>query len=82
MSDSNHSQDPVSAAAPGPDVEDHISQDRHGPDQNRTTTTTVGDILSGRQLVLRRGLAVMLMLIVLAAGIVTSFFLTRLLKPQ
>uniref|UniRef100_A0A3Q3BBW7 Multidrug and toxin extrusion protein n=1 Tax=Kryptolebias marmoratus TaxID=37003 RepID=A0A3Q3BBW7_KRYMA len=49
---------------------------------NKSTTTTVGDVLSTRQLVLRRGLAVLIMLVVLAAGIVASFFLTRLLKPQ
>lgn len=82
MSACNHSQHPVSAAASGPDVEDHIHQDTHGPDQNKTTTITVGDILSVRQLVLRRGLAVLLMLVVLAAGIVASYFLTRLLKPE
>ncbi|XP_013873993.1 multidrug and toxin extrusion protein 1 [Austrofundulus limnaeus] len=81
-SDCNHSQHPASVAASGPDVEDHIYQDVLGPDQNKTTTTTVGEILSVRQLVLRRGLAVLLMLIILAAGIVASFFLTGLLKPQ
>uniref|UniRef100_A0A3Q3GW86 Multidrug and toxin extrusion protein n=1 Tax=Kryptolebias marmoratus TaxID=37003 RepID=A0A3Q3GW86_KRYMA len=37
---------------------------------NKSTTTTVGDVLSTRQLVLRRGLAVLIMLVVLAAGIV------------
>ncbi|XP_017287932.1 multidrug and toxin extrusion protein 1 [Kryptolebias marmoratus] len=81
--DSNHCRSSVSAAASGPDVEDKVYQDVYDvPDQNKSTTTTVGDVLSTRQLVLRRGLAVLIMLVVLAAGIVASFFLTRLLKPQ
>lgn len=45
-----------------------------------TTTTTVGDLLSVPQLVLRRGSTLLVMLAILAVGIVLSHFLTRLLK--
>uniref|UniRef100_A0A3B3VQM2 Multidrug and toxin extrusion protein n=1 Tax=Poecilia latipinna TaxID=48699 RepID=A0A3B3VQM2_9TELE len=51
----------------------------HPPEQSKPTTT-VGDVLSGTQLVLRRGLAVLVMFIILAAGIVASHFLTKMLK--
>lgn len=59
--------------------------DLHGdgpprPEQNISTTTTVGDILSGTQLVLRRGCTVLVMLAILAAGVLLSHFLTELLK--
>lgn len=50
------------------------------PDHNVSTTTTVGDVLSVKQLVIRRGLALLLMVVVLVAGIVLNDVFTRLLK--
>lgn len=47
---------------------------------NKSTTTTVGDVLSAKQLFLRRGLALLLMVVLLVAGIVLSEVLIRLLK--
>ncbi|XP_007544758.1 multidrug and toxin extrusion protein 1-like [Poecilia latipinna] len=66
-------------AAASRDEEDHVYQEAHPPEQSKPTTT-VGDVLSGTQLVLRRGLAVLVMFIILAAGIVASHFLTKMLK--
>ncbi|XP_034393392.1 multidrug and toxin extrusion protein 1-like [Cyclopterus lumpus] len=48
--------------------------------QDISTTTTVGNILSIPQLVLRRGLALLLMVVILAAGTLANHFLTQLLK--
>ncbi|XP_056141216.1 multidrug and toxin extrusion protein 1 [Lampris incognitus] len=48
--------------------------------QDRTATPTMGGVLSVRQLVLRRGLAVFLMLFILGAGIFTHELLVRLLR--
>lgn len=50
------------------------------PERIITTTTTVGDLLSGTQLVLRRGGTLLVMLAILAFGILLSYFLTQLLK--
>uniref|UniRef100_G3Q3J8 Multidrug and toxin extrusion protein n=1 Tax=Gasterosteus aculeatus aculeatus TaxID=481459 RepID=G3Q3J8_GASAC len=47
---------------------------------NVSNSTTVGDILSKSQLVLRRGLTLLIMVLILVAGIFASNFLTRLLK--
>ncbi|XP_037546016.1 multidrug and toxin extrusion protein 1-like [Nematolebias whitei] len=80
--DCNHCQTPVSSGPTSPDVEDQMDQNMQVPDQNKSTSTTVGDVLSVRQLVVRRGLAVLLMLLILTVGIVASHFLTRLLKSQ
>ncbi|XP_070683594.1 multidrug and toxin extrusion protein 1-like [Pempheris klunzingeri] len=60
--------------------EDHTYQEVHIPDQNKTTTTTVGDVLSVTQLLLRRGLSLLVMVVILVAGIFASHFLTRMLK--
>ncbi|XP_041789745.1 multidrug and toxin extrusion protein 1-like [Chelmon rostratus] len=60
--------------------EDHTYQEVRIPDQNKSTTTTVGDTLSVTQLVLRRGLAVLVMVVILIAGILASNFFTSLLK--
>ncbi|XP_027874986.1 multidrug and toxin extrusion protein 1 [Xiphophorus couchianus] len=61
------------------DEEDHVYQETHPSEQSKPTTA-VGDVLSGTQLVLWRGLAVLVMFIILAAGIVASHFLTKMLK--
>ncbi|XP_022595807.1 multidrug and toxin extrusion protein 1-like isoform X2 [Seriola dumerili] len=45
-----------------------------------TTTTTVGDVLSARQLVLRRGLTLLIMIVILITGIVSSTLLVKLFK--
>ncbi|XP_071360685.1 multidrug and toxin extrusion protein 1-like isoform X2 [Trachinotus anak] len=45
-----------------------------------TTTTTVGDVLSVTQLVLRRGLTLLIMILILITGIVTSTLLVKLFK--
>ncbi|XP_055014577.1 multidrug and toxin extrusion protein 1-like isoform X2 [Boleophthalmus pectinirostris] len=51
-----------------------------GPSHNQmfTTTTTVGDILPKRALVLRRSLTLMLMMVILISGITTSELLMTL----
>ncbi|XP_054897702.1 multidrug and toxin extrusion protein 1-like [Poeciliopsis prolifica] len=72
----NQSQVGVAASRDG---EDHVYQEAHPPEQSKPTTV-VGDVLSGTQLVLWRGLAVLVMFVILAAGIVASHFLTEMLK--
>ncbi|XP_062243349.1 multidrug and toxin extrusion protein 1-like [Platichthys flesus] len=52
----------------------------HDPNQSRYTTTTVGNVLSVTQLVLRRGLALIVMVVILIVGIIASYFLNKLLK--
>uniref|UniRef100_A0A668SJ55 Multidrug and toxin extrusion protein n=1 Tax=Oreochromis aureus TaxID=47969 RepID=A0A668SJ55_OREAU len=60
---------------------DHIYMEMQIPEESKTTnTTTVGDVLSVSQLVLRRGLMILIMILILAAGIITSTVLTPLLK--
>ncbi|XP_078122131.1 multidrug and toxin extrusion protein 1-like [Sander vitreus] len=59
---------------------DHTYQEAHIPEQYESTTTTVGNVLSITQLVLRRGLILVLMVIILVTGIIADIFLTRLLK--
>ncbi|XP_061575832.1 multidrug and toxin extrusion protein 1-like [Cololabis saira] len=80
--DSNRSQSQVNVTPAGCDEENHADDEEvPGPDQNKTSTpTTVGDVLSVRQLVVRRGLTLLLMVLILAVGIVASIFLTRLLQ--
>ncbi|XP_068178792.1 multidrug and toxin extrusion protein 1-like isoform X2 [Antennarius striatus] len=50
------------------------------PDQNKSGVVTVGETLPLRQLVLRRGLTLLLMIGILIAGIVISDILVMLLK--
>lgn len=59
---------------------DHTYMEMGKPEQIKPTTTTVGEVLSVPQLVVRRGLTLLLMVVILAAGVVASNFLTRLLK--
>ncbi|XP_053186275.1 multidrug and toxin extrusion protein 1-like isoform X1 [Scomber japonicus] len=79
--DSNHNQPQVSATASSCESaeEDHTYEDVHSAQQSKTATT-VGDVLSVTQLVLRRGLTLLVMVVILVAGIVINPFLTRLLK--
>lgn len=63
------------------DQEGNTNLKVHNPDQREfTVTTTVGGVLSVKQLVIWRGLAVFIMIIILLAGIITSTFLLRMLK--
>uniref|UniRef100_A0A669DLG0 Multidrug and toxin extrusion protein n=1 Tax=Oreochromis niloticus TaxID=8128 RepID=A0A669DLG0_ORENI len=60
---------------------DHVYMEVQIPEESKTTnTTTVGDVLSVSQLLLRRGLTILIMILILAAGIITSTVLTLLLK--
>ncbi|CAK6969826.1 multidrug and toxin extrusion protein 1-like [Scomber scombrus] len=69
----------VSAEEGGTDLEEH--DPGHSQLQSTTTsTTTVGDVLSVPQLVLRRGLALLVMVVILVAGIISSDLLVRHLK--
>ncbi|KAF3687198.1 Multidrug and toxin extrusion protein 1 [Channa argus] len=61
-------------------AENHIDLEMHFPGQNKSTATTVGHVLSVTQLVLRRGLTLLLMVVILLAGVFLSDFLIMLLK--
>lgn len=60
--------------------EDDGDLDVLGSDSEFTTTTTVGDVLSVKQLVLRRGTTLLIMLVILVAGIVCSNLIVKLFK--
>ncbi|KAM7393655.1 hypothetical protein PAMP_020512 [Pampus punctatissimus] len=79
--DSDHRQVQVSATASSCESaeEDHTYEEVHDAQQSRTATTTVGEVLSVTQLVVRRGLVLLLMVVILAAGVLVNHFLTRLL---
>ncbi|RVE76354.1 hypothetical protein OJAV_G00009470 [Oryzias javanicus] len=76
--DCNQSQ--VSVTAPPCDGEDHMYEKVTIPEESKDTNKTVGDVLSVKQLLLRRGLVLLLMLVILAAGIIASRLLTGLLQ--
>ncbi|XP_038570314.1 multidrug and toxin extrusion protein 1-like [Micropterus salmoides] len=80
--DSNHNRAQVNITASSCEAaeEDYTCQEMQIPGQNISTTTTVGDVLSITQLVLRRGLSLLLMIGILVAGVVASNVLVRLLK--
>ncbi|KAI3352759.1 hypothetical protein L3Q82_019339, partial [Scortum barcoo] len=80
--DSNHNQAQVSSAASSCESaqEDHTYHEVHTPGQSKSTTNTVGDVLTVTQLVLWRGFTVLLMVVILVAGVIASDFLTMLLK--
>ncbi|CAG5945465.1 unnamed protein product [Menidia menidia] len=69
---------PPGAAASGRDEEAQAPPEGPVPEAGRSTT--VGAVLPVRQLLLRRGLTLMVMLLVLAGGVLASSFLTSLLK--
>lgn len=60
--------------------EDDVDPSVCGPGQREFTTNTVGDVLSGKQLLVRRGLTLVIMIILLVAGVIISNWLVRLLK--
>ncbi|XP_046873599.1 multidrug and toxin extrusion protein 1-like [Hypomesus transpacificus] len=70
-----------SSLHPGPGDPASVEENAEGSvsERGEKVVTTVGVVLSVRQLVLRRGLAVFLMLLILAAGVTVSEVLTRLL---
>uniref|UniRef100_A0A8D3AK76 Multidrug and toxin extrusion protein n=1 Tax=Scophthalmus maximus TaxID=52904 RepID=A0A8D3AK76_SCOMX len=70
----------VNTAASSCESNEKADEDEESPCQNKSTTTIVGDVLSVTQLVLRRGLALLLMVVILVAGILANVFLTRLLN--
>ncbi|XP_035515441.1 multidrug and toxin extrusion protein 1-like [Morone saxatilis] len=82
--DSNRSQVQVSTTlssfvnAEEDDADLQVQDSGHSPLQS--TTTTVGDVLSVKQLLLRRGLTLLIMICILVAGIVPSKLLVKLLK--
>lgn len=81
--DSNQNQEPNSTAAStweNAGEPTTCSMEAHILDLNTSTTTTVGDVLSVTQLVIRRGLALLVMVVILVAGVVLSDFLVKLLK--
>uniref|UniRef100_A0A3Q3WIK2 Multidrug and toxin extrusion protein n=1 Tax=Mola mola TaxID=94237 RepID=A0A3Q3WIK2_MOLML len=79
--DANQNRTQVSTTAPSCEgAEDHSSQEIDVPEQSKSTTTTVGEVLSVTQLVLRRGFTLLVMVTILIAGILASSFLTKLLK--
>ncbi|XP_031140414.1 multidrug and toxin extrusion protein 1-like isoform X3 [Sander lucioperca] len=82
MENTDLNQYPVNTTASSGEIAevDHTYQEVHIADQTKSTTTTVGNVLSITQLVLRRGLILLLMVIILIAGIIADIFLTRLLK--
>lgn len=78
----NHGQ----VAAPSPDEEGNIyeepnvDQESNISEIKKDKTSPVGKVLTLRQLLLRRGLALLVMVLILAAGIVASELLVRYLK--
>uniref|UniRef100_A0AAX7U8H4 Multidrug and toxin extrusion protein n=1 Tax=Astatotilapia calliptera TaxID=8154 RepID=A0AAX7U8H4_ASTCA len=80
---SNHIQTPISTIGSSGESAgvDHVYMEVQIPEESQTTnTTTVGDVLSVSQLVVRRGLAILIMILILAAGVITNTVLTPLLK--
>ncbi|XP_030001316.1 multidrug and toxin extrusion protein 1-like [Sphaeramia orbicularis] len=57
-----------------------LSESAEVQDQHKSTTTTVGDVLTVTQLVLRRGLTLLLMIVIFIIGIIANEFLVKLLK--
>ncbi|XP_068444940.1 multidrug and toxin extrusion protein 1-like [Clinocottus analis] len=77
MGNTDLSQNPATGSSA---EEDNTYEEVHVSGQDISTTTTVGNILSIPQLVLRRGLALLLMIVLLISGILANIFFTRLLK--
>ncbi|XP_011484321.1 multidrug and toxin extrusion protein 1 [Oryzias latipes] len=80
ITDCNRIHSQVSVTAPSCDGEDHTYEKVNIPEESKAANTTLGDILSVKQLLLRRGLVLLLMLVLLAAGIIASRLLTSLLQ--
>lgn len=80
--DSNHNQTEGSATE---SIYESVEEDNklpklQSPDQIISTTTTVGDVLSVSQLVLRRGFTLLIMVAILVAGVLASEYLIKVLK--
>ncbi|KAK5866530.1 hypothetical protein PBY51_020716 [Eleginops maclovinus] len=79
-SDQNHHEVCIDAFHCESSEEDGTREDLSVPSQNKSTTTTVGNVMSVQQLVLRRGLTLLLMIVILVVGVLLSEVLTKLLK--
>ncbi|XP_077426911.1 multidrug and toxin extrusion protein 1-like [Vanacampus margaritifer] len=75
--DSNADQ--LTVPAPAPTCES-AAEGQEISDQHENATTTAGDVLTLTQLLLRRGLILLVMVVICVAGIITSHFLVKLLK--
>ncbi|KAM9818336.1 multidrug and toxin extrusion protein 1-like [Syngnathus typhle] len=75
--ESNTNQDPVTS--PTSRCES-ASEGQQLPDQHKTATTIVGNVLTVKQLLLKRSLILLIFVAILAAGIIASHFLVKLLK--
>ncbi|XP_061129824.1 multidrug and toxin extrusion protein 1-like [Syngnathus typhle] len=65
--------------APSPRCES-TAEDQQIPEQHETAVTIVGDVLTVKQLLLKRGLILLIFVAILAAGIIASHFLVGGLK--
>lgn len=78
--ESNQNLSQVGAAQSTDDPESETQPVASGLAQREFTTTTVGDVLSVKQLVVWRGLTLLTMITILVAGVIISNFLVALLK--
>ncbi|XP_037106029.1 multidrug and toxin extrusion protein 1-like [Syngnathus acus] len=73
--------DSITAVVPAPSPRcESTAQDQQIPDQHETAVTIVGDVLTVKQLLLRRSLVLLVMIVICVAGIITSHFLVGQLK--
>ncbi|XP_061686745.1 multidrug and toxin extrusion protein 1-like [Syngnathoides biaculeatus] len=77
-SDSNTNQAPVPPATPK--SESAAAEEHQIPELCETVTPVVGDALTLRQLLLRRGLVLLCLVVIFIAGVFASHFLVKLLK--
>ncbi|XP_057700500.1 multidrug and toxin extrusion protein 1-like [Corythoichthys intestinalis] len=76
-SDSNTNQAPFPSTIPNGES---TVEDQKIPSQDETAPTAVGDVLTVTQLLLRRGLILLVCVVILVAGIFASHFFVKLLK--
>ncbi|XP_019744963.1 multidrug and toxin extrusion protein 1-like [Hippocampus comes] len=76
-SDFNTNQAPVTTPASRCDG---AAEEQPIPEQHETATTVVGNVLTLTQLLLRRGLVLLVFFLIFVAGIFASHFLVKLLK--
>lgn len=75
--DFNTNQAPVTTPASRCDG---AAEEQPIPEQHETATTVVGNVLTVTQLLLRRGLILLVFFLIFVAGIFASHFLVKLLK--
>ncbi|XP_077575925.1 multidrug and toxin extrusion protein 1-like [Stigmatopora nigra] len=76
-SDSNSTQVTVSSTIP---KNESTMEDQKVPSQDENAATIVGDVLTVTQLIVRRGLILLLFIVILIAGIFASHFFVKMLK--